>query len=92
MNAAGRKGYNPGAGASRGRAVPRTLRELRTSLGLSLRDLEARSGVSRATVSQIERGRLVATTGEADLIAEGLGLGAGSLATRTTLIYDEVPA
>jgi transcriptional regulator with XRE-family HTH domain len=45
------RGYNPAA-------TP--LRALREARGLSLRDLEATTGINRAIWSQVERGRMVA--------------------------------
>lgn len=49
---AGTNGYNPGAAVS--------LRDLRQQRGLSLRQLEDETGISRAVWSQVERGKLLA--------------------------------
>lgn len=83
------RGYKGGEAYARTRPTPRTLREIRKRAGLSLTALGEASGVSPAVLSQIERGRLVATTEEADRIALALKLPAGALVLRTTLIYDE---
>lgn len=79
-------GYNHGERALRKRPV--SLGEIRLGRGLSLRELQERAGINRATLSQIERGRLVATPAEADAIALALGLPVGSLVTRTMLVYE----
>lgn len=86
-------GYNNAQGHSRGRRVrfvPRTLRELRMARGITLRELAERSGVAAAIVSQVERGRLVATPGEAAALAVALGLEADGLVTRTMLVHEEL--
>jgi transcriptional regulator with XRE-family HTH domain len=82
---AGERGYNP---PKRGSRV-RSLRELRFEAGLSLRALAEASNVHRAILSQVERGRMVATTAEADRVADALGLPRGSLHTRTVLVHEE---
>lgn len=83
------RGYNAPRRRSRGPAAPRTLRDLRLAAGLSLRELEVRCRISRATISQIERGRLVATRAEADALAWALGL-EGEFVTRPLLVYEHV--
>lgn len=80
-------GYNHRRTRSRGPAAPQTLRDLRLAAGLSLRELEARCRISRATLSQIERGRLVATRAEADALAWALGLN-GEFVTRPLLVHE----
>lgn len=65
----------------------RTLRELRLELGLTLRDVQARTGLHKGALSQIERGRLVASPREARLISQALGF---QLETRTVLVYEAV--
>jgi transcriptional regulator with XRE-family HTH domain len=67
--------------------VARTLREIRLERDLSLRELAGLSGVSYAVISQIERGRMAATSEEAEAIADALGVGA--LVTRTMLVHEE---
>ena len=63
----------------------RTLRELRLELGLTLKQVQERTGLHKATLSQIERGRLVASPAEAQRIGDALGL---QLETRTVLVYE----
>ena len=70
---------------------PHTLRELRLNAEMTLRDLAAASGLHKATISQIERGRLVATEQEADALAAALGHPAGALQTRPMLFLIEAP-
>lgn len=84
-------GYNHAKAASRGRPIPRTLRDLRVARGLSIRALEDASGVNRAIISQIERGRLVATPEEARKLGDALSL-PGPLVTRTMLVHEEASA
>lgn len=82
---------NKTEGAPRGRRirfVPVTLRELRIAQGAKLRELAAVAGLSPGLLSQIERGRLVATPAEADRIAHALRLPAGALVTRTMLVHE----
>ena len=55
------------------------VRALREGLGLSLRDLAARSGVSAATLSQVERGESSPTLTVAARIADGLELSLSQL-------------
>lgn len=50
------------------------VRALREAMGLSLRDLAERCGVSAATLSQVERGESSPTLAVAGRIAEGLDL------------------
>lgn len=64
------------------------MRELRVERGLSLRDVERETGISRAILSQIETGRMVAN--EDELVEVGRYLGV-HLALRLTPIA-EVPA
>jgi DNA-binding XRE family transcriptional regulator len=68
-------------------APPRTLRELRLAAGISLRELAETSGLQKGTLSQIERGRIVATKTEADQLATALGLDPGALENATLLIH-----
>lgn len=68
-----------------GRAVPRTLRELRIERGLSLRETAALTGLHRGVISQIERGRLVARADEMRALQEAIGL---PLETRVMLVSD----
>src|SRR5205807_3232130 len=57
---------------------PRT-RALREGMGLSLRDLAVRSGVSAPMLSQVERGETTPTLAVAAKIATGLGLSLSQL-------------
>jgi transcriptional regulator with XRE-family HTH domain len=66
----------------------RTLRELRLELGLTLKQVQERTGLHKATLSQIERGRLVASPHEATLISRALGF---KLETRTVLVFEADP-
>ena len=62
------------------------LKAMRDSMGLSLRDLSARSGVSAPMLSQVERGETSPTLSVAGRIASGLGLSLSQL-----LRLDEEP-
>ncbi|MDX6663670.1 MAG: hypothetical protein QOG09_1772 [Solirubrobacterales bacterium] len=55
-------------------AVGSRVRALRDSMGLSLRELSERSGVSAPMLSQVERGETSPTLAIANRIAAGLGL------------------
>jgi len=55
-------------------AVGRRIRALRDAMGLSLRDLARRSGVSAPMLSQVERGETSPTLSSATKIAAGLEL------------------
>jgi transcriptional regulator with XRE-family HTH domain len=55
------------------------LRSLRESMGFSLRDLAARSGVSAPMLSQVERGETSPTLAVAEKIASGLELSLSQL-------------
>lgn len=86
-------GQAPGRYNTRQRqAVLHTLRERRLEQRLSLKGLSERSGIARPIISQIERGRLVATDLEAHLLGDALGLPAGALRIRTVLAYEETAA
>lgn len=50
-----------------------TMRQLRAQR-MTLRQLQAVTGINRGTLSQIERGRLVASSAELDAIADALAL------------------
>jgi len=67
----------------------RTLREVREEAGVSIRDLEARSGVSRFILSNIERGRMAGTREELDAIAAALGMAAGAIEMRLLAVVPE---
>jgi transcriptional regulator with XRE-family HTH domain len=60
-------------------AVGPRVKALREGMGLSLRDLAERSGVSAATLSQVERGESSPTLTVAARIAEGLELSLSQL-------------
>lgn len=85
--AGGKRGYNAGRRPS----SLRPLRELRIDHGLSLRALAAAAGIDRAIISQIERGRMVATIEEAAKLSTALGLEANQLRP-VTLLATEVHA
>ncbi|MDQ5893820.1 MAG: hypothetical protein QG596_81 [Actinomycetota bacterium] len=82
--AAGSGVVNP-SGAS-GNAVGERVKALREAMGLSLRDLSERSGVSPTMLSQVERGSTSPTLAVAEKIASGLDLSLSQL-----LRLDEVP-
>ena len=67
-------GQIPAAPAGDARAVGARVRALREAMGLSLRDLAARSGVSAPMLSQVERGETSPTLAVASRIAAGLEL------------------
>lgn len=67
-------------------AVGERVRGLREAMGLSLRDLAQRCGVSATTLSQVERGETSPTLAVAGRIAAGLGLTLSQL-----LRLDEAP-
>lgn len=50
----------------------KTLRELRLDAGITLPELADEAGISKATLSMIERGRVVATPAELALLSEQL--------------------
>lgn len=54
--------------------VPRTLRELRVDRGWNLQTLADRAGLNVATVSQIERGKLVAEPHHLQALSDAVGL------------------
>jgi transcriptional regulator with XRE-family HTH domain len=60
-------------------AVGTRVRALREGMGLSLRELAERSGVSAATLSQVERGESSPTLAVAGRIADGLELSLSQL-------------
>src|SRR5258706_7682088 len=59
--------------------IARRVAALRASRGLSLDQLAAASGVSRSTISLIERGETSATAVVLEKLAAGLGLGPAAL-------------
>lgn len=71
-----------------GKPAPRTLRELRTAAGITLAVLGELSGVHIATLSQIERGRVIARPEEAERIARALSLPPNALVTRSFLVQE----
>lgn len=60
-------------------AVGARVRRIREGMGLSLRELAERCGVSAATLSQVERGESSPTLTVAGRIADGLGLSLSQL-------------
>lgn len=60
--------------AAKQRPPLKTLRELRLEQGMTMPDLADRSGISRGTLSMIERGRMVATPDELLRLSAVLGL------------------
>src|SRR5215475_4889218 len=73
ITAGRREGANGTAVTSEGRVGAR-VRTLREAMGLSLRDLAERSGVSAPMLSQVERGETSPTLAVAQKIAAGLDL------------------
>ncbi len=73
------KAEERGAGIGRGAEVGARVRALRDSMGLSLRDLAERSGVSAPMLSQVERGETSPTLAVATRIAAGLELSLSQL-------------
>jgi XRE family transcriptional regulator, regulator of sulfur utilization len=72
--------YEPvGAVATENGAVGSRIKALRDSMGLSLRDLAERSGVSAPMLSQVERGETSPTLAVAGRIAGGLDLSLSQL-------------
>jgi len=61
------------------RTLGARVRSLREGLGLSLRDLASRSGVSAPMLSQVERGETSPTVAVAERIAAGLDLSLSQL-------------
>ena len=71
----------PGSAANdRPATVGPRIRALRDAMGLSLRDLSERSGVSAQMLSQVERGETSPTLAVAEKIAAGLELTLSQLA------------
>ena len=68
-----------GAAAVHNGAVGARVRALREAMGLSLRDLAERSGVSAPMLSQVERGETSPTLAVAERIAGGLDLSLSQL-------------
>lgn len=68
----------------------KTLRELRIEQGLTLPELANRSGISRGTLSMIERGRMVANPDERARLSAVLGL--QPLENRMQVVYEEKPS
>lgn len=56
------------------RPTIRTLREIRRSAGLTLPTLAAETGISRGTLSHLERGRMIANQRELDRLSAALGI------------------
>lgn len=52
----------------------RTLRDVRLKAGIGLRELEQRTGINRAIISQVERGRLITKPADLQPIADVLGV------------------
>src|SRR5262252_4626597 len=63
----------------------RRIKLLRISLGLTLKDLEERGGISATHVSEIERGKASPTVGALGRIARALGLRPAVLVEPRTL-------
>ena len=55
--------------AAKSKPPLKTLRELRLDYGVTLPELADEAGISKATLSMIERGRIVATPAELALLA-----------------------
>ncbi len=69
----------PEGNASHDNAVGARVKALREAMGLSLRDLSERSGVSPTMLSQVERGSTSPTLAVAEKIAAGLDLSLSQL-------------
>jgi transcriptional regulator with XRE-family HTH domain len=67
------------AGTTQNGALGERIRALRDGMGLSLRDLAERSGVSAPMLSQVERGETSPTLAIAERIAAGLDLSLSQL-------------
>ena len=74
--------------AAKSKPPLKTLRELRLDLGLTLPELADEAGISKATLSMIERGRVVATPAELATLSEQLDV---ELENRMQVVA-EVPA
>ena len=70
--------------SSPGLSVGPRVKALREGLGLSLRDLSERSGVSAPMLSQVERGETSPTLAVAGRIASGLELSLSQLLPRAS--------
>ena len=66
------------------RLIGRRIADRRDILGLSLEEMAARSGVSRAMISRIERGEVHASAVLLDKLCTGLGLALSALFARET--------
>lgn len=64
----------------------RTLRELRIDLAMTLPELADRAGLSKATLSMIERGRLLANQHELDALGAALGI---TLENRMQVVHED---
>jgi transcriptional regulator with XRE-family HTH domain len=60
--------------AATGAALGRRIRQIRIEKGLTLKQVEARVGISATHVSEVERGRTSPTVGALARIAEALGV------------------
>ena len=60
--------------AASGAALGRRIRQIRMEKGLTLKQIEARVGISATHVSEVERGRTSPTVGALGRIAEALGV------------------
>lgn len=67
----------------------RFLREVRRNAGMSIAQLESRSGISRAYLSRIEAGLSVPTGRQEHAIAAALGLDPAQLRVRAFLVVEE---
>lgn len=81
-------GYHPSVRDVRHRLRPplRTMREIRVSADIGLRDLQERTGLDKSVLSQIERGRLSPTPHETAAISQALGV---TLELRLQLVHEE---
>src|SRR5258708_29452984 len=64
--------------------IGRRVAERRASLKLPLEEMAARTGVSRAMISRIERGEVHASAVVVDRLCAGLGIGLSALFARET--------
>ncbi len=75
--------------------LAKLLRKLRLRAGLSVKELEVKSGVSRAAISRTENGEKLPTPTTLNRLAEGLGIDASELfqaAGYTTTGAEALPA
>lgn len=70
--------------------IGRRLREIRLRQSLTLSEVEAKSGVSKSMLSQIERGRVNPTFARVWHLTRSLGVGVGELLGEVSAHFEEV--